>query len=144
MYTYIVTSTTPVEIQAPSAGAAAKLVQERAGHVGVVSARMAIADARTIPVSQDLDEVIEAEVEDSPLHDIAWLGEVIDDAPEAVRAEYDRLVQLLGEDFPLADLIQRDGDGEPVYVAGARVSPDGRCGGNRAVRAAGFPQRRAY
>jgi hypothetical protein len=53
--------------------------------------------------------VIEAEVEDSPLHDMAWLGEVIDDAPEAVRAEYDRLVQLLGPDFPLADLVQRDG-----------------------------------
>jgi hypothetical protein len=56
---------------------------------------------------------------------MAWLGEVIDGAPEVVRAEYDRLVQLLGPDFPLADLIQRSGDGEPVYVAGARVSPEG-------------------
>jgi hypothetical protein len=125
MYTYIVTSTTSVEIQAPSAGAAAKLVRERPVPVGVVSARMATAEARTIVVSQDLGNVIEAEVEDSPLHDMAWLGEVIDDAPEAVRAEYDRLVHLVGEDFPLADLIQRSGDGEPVYVAGARVSPDG-------------------
>jgi hypothetical protein len=58
MYTYIVTSTTSVEIQAPSAGAAAKLVQERPGHVGIVSARMATADARTIPVSQYLGNVI--------------------------------------------------------------------------------------
>jgi hypothetical protein len=86
---------------------------------------MAIADARTIPVSQDLGKVIEAEVEDSPFHDMAWLGEVTDDAPEAVRAEYDRLVQLLGQDFPLADLVHRSGDGEPVRVAGARVRPDG-------------------
>jgi hypothetical protein len=86
---------------------------------------MAIADARTIPLSQDLGKVIEAEVEDSPFHDMAWLGEVIDDAPEAVQAEYDRLVQLLGQDFPLADLVHRSGDGEPVRVAGARVSPDG-------------------
>jgi hypothetical protein len=129
MYTYIVTSTTSVEIQAPSAGAAAKLVQERPGHVGVVSARMAFAEALTIPVSQYLGEVIEDEIEDHPLHDMAWLGDMIhdwiNDAPEAVRAEYDRLVQLLGEDFPLADLVHRSGDDEPVLVAGARVSPDG-------------------
>jgi hypothetical protein len=75
MYTYIVTSTTSVKIQAPSVGAAAKLVQERPGHVGVVSARMAIAEARTIPISQYLGNVIEDEVEDHPLHDMAWLGD---------------------------------------------------------------------
>jgi hypothetical protein len=100
MYHSIVTSTTSVAIQATSAGAAAKRVGERAGHVGVVTARVATADARTIPVRQDLGKMSAAEVEDSPLQDMAWPGEVVDGAPEAVQAECDRLVQLLGQDFP--------------------------------------------
>jgi hypothetical protein len=64
-------STTSLKTQPDGAGAAAKLVGERPGNAGVVSAPVATADARTVPTRRGLCRRMGAEVEDGPLHDLA-------------------------------------------------------------------------